>query len=820
MQQQQQQQQQPYQSSSQYQQQHQQQQQQHMPPPIPPFSRPRPTYPSKCEFEYDEEGEVNRGHQYAKDAAVRATFDLTRRRYNESPSDPAQNYSPATYHPGVPADILRVEYVDFRPHENGRDHRTFIYEQVSTHDKPTPVFRRGQPFHISIVTREREFDVTRDRLYLNFYMGPNPSVPKRTRVVLPVGLQREFTRAPHKWDVRVQAQEGNTLTLQVHIPSACGVGLWRCVVETATRNCPKNRTQYRCFEDVYILFNPFCRDDTVYMDNEGHRNEYVMCESGKIFIGGSRHTHGRPWVYGQFDDCVLPVACLLLELSGLQHTERGNPVKVARAVASMIRASRRSVGFEDEGLIQAHYEDDFRGGQNPHLWTGSVMILQEYLYKGATRVKYAQCWVMAALMTSVCRALGLPSRPTTALTAAHNTQETLTVDRYLDRFGDLIERGPGKDQPDSLWAYQTFCDVYMARPDLPSGYSGWQCCDPARAKYTKMNGSSDYGPCSIEAVKKGDVGYCHNTPSFFSLFNSYVRYYYEDEESEWGYSPFMQHRAPVCHRVVTKAAGRHDDDGEADCEDVTKNYRDVERSEPERLTVFNASRGIRKDQVYYEYQDQGSYDVTFELQEIRQVTAGHTMAVTLLVHNNSSDTRTIQATLSTRSAFYTGVLGTHLKRVTGQFTLGGGQRDTLVLRLEPSEYQDRLVDQGFVKVTATGHVQENKQSYVDEMDFQFDKPRIMIEVSECQVGQESSATLTFTNPLEVPLTDCHLTLEVGGGSYRPHTSRLSREVRGRESFTFTYTFIPRRAGERRLVCVFASKQLHGVTGSRKLTIRE
>ena len=39
------------------------------------------------------------------------------------------------------------------------------------------------------VTRERDFDVSRDNLYVNFYFGPNPSVPKRTRVVLPVTMQ-------------------------------------------------------------------------------------------------------------------------------------------------------------------------------------------------------------------------------------------------------------------------------------------------------------------------------------------------------------------------------------------------------------------------------------------------------------------------------------------------------------------------------------------------------------------------------------------------------------------------------------------------------
>ncbi|XP_042232453.1 hemocyte protein-glutamine gamma-glutamyltransferase-like [Homarus americanus] len=799
------------------------QQQQQMPPPVPPFSRTRPTYPPKHEHEYEEEWRYGRGRQryYARDMAMRACYDLWRRRYNEMPADPAQNYAPQSHYSGVPADILRVEHVDFRSQENAKDHRTFQYDLVQDHDRPTPVYRRGQAFHLSLVTREREFDCTRDHLYLNFYFGPAPSVPKRTRVVLPVTIQKEFTRAPQKWDVRIQAQDGNTLTLQVHIPATCSVGVWRCVVETATKNYPKNRTQYRAPEDLYVIFNPFCRDDAVYMENEAQRSEYVMTESGKVYRGGSRFSHGRPWIYGQFDDCVLPTACLLLEMSSLTHTERGNPVKVTRALCSMIQASRRGRRDREdehgEGVLEPHYEDDFRGGQNPHLWTGSVKILQEYLMRGATAIKYGQCWVMAALMTSVCRALGVPARPTTALTSAHDTQETLTLDRYIDRFGDVIERGPGRDQPDSLWAFHTWCDVWMARPDLPSGYSGWQTTDPARAYHSRF--STGCGPSSTEALKKGDVGYSQDTGAFFSALNSFVRYYYEDDDSEWGYTPYMQNRMPVCRSVVTKAVGRHDDDGEADCEDVTKTYRDLERSEPERFTVFNACRGVRKDHVYYDYQDQGRYDVEFELQEPKQVAAGQSVSVTLQVHNNTSETRTVQATISTRSAFYTGVFGTHLKRVTGQFTLSGGQKDTLTLKLDASEYQDHLVDMGFIKITATGHVSENKQSYIDEFDFQFEKPRMSIEVPECQVGQECTATFTFSNPLDVALTDCFFSMEVGG-AYRPRTVRVNREVRPRETFTYSQTFVPRKAGDHRMVASFASRQLHDVTGSRKLTIRD
>ena len=72
------------------------------------------------------------------------------------------------------------------------------------------------------------------------------------------------------------------------------------------------------------------------MPNENMRNEYVMNDNGKIYMGGFRSIKSRPWVFGQFDDCMLPAACVLLEMSRLTHSERGNPVKVARAICSMV----------------------------------------------------------------------------------------------------------------------------------------------------------------------------------------------------------------------------------------------------------------------------------------------------------------------------------------------------------------------------------------------------------------------------------------------------------------------------------------------------
>lgn len=74
----------------------------------------------------------------------------------------------------------------------------------------------------------------------------------------------------------------------------------------------------------------------MYLDSEDLRREYVMNETGKVYVGTHNRPKGRRWVYGQFSDVALPVAQLLLEQSGLNPTERGNPVKVVRAISAIV----------------------------------------------------------------------------------------------------------------------------------------------------------------------------------------------------------------------------------------------------------------------------------------------------------------------------------------------------------------------------------------------------------------------------------------------------------------------------------------------------
>ena len=73
----------------------------------------------------------------------------------------------------------------------------------------------------------------------------------------------------------------------------------------------------------------------------------------------------------------------------------------------------------------------------------------------------------------VCRALGIPCRSITNYSSAHDTQQNVTIDTYYDEEGEAIP----ELNDDSVWNFHVWNDVWMARPDLPEGYDGWQTID-------------------------------------------------------------------------------------------------------------------------------------------------------------------------------------------------------------------------------------------------------------------------------------------------------------------------------------------------------
>lgn len=88
------------------------------------------------------------------------------------------------------------------------------------------------------------------------------------------------------------------------------------------------------------------------------------------------------------------------------------------------------------------YED----GRSPTFWNGSVKILQEYYDKGKP-VKYGQCWVFSGVLTTVLRAIGIPARSVTNYDSAHDTDNTMTIDKFINEEGEDVD----KLNHDSVW---------------------------------------------------------------------------------------------------------------------------------------------------------------------------------------------------------------------------------------------------------------------------------------------------------------------------------------------------------------------------------
>lgn len=76
-----------------------------------------------------------------------------------------------------------------------------------------------------------------------------------------------------------------------------------------------------------LSVNFFSLDDSVFMPSEGDLSEYIQNDTGKIWKGAYKQFHGRLWIFGQFEDVVLPACCYVLDKSGLRPSERGNPVR-------------------------------------------------------------------------------------------------------------------------------------------------------------------------------------------------------------------------------------------------------------------------------------------------------------------------------------------------------------------------------------------------------------------------------------------------------------------------------------------------------------
>lgn len=702
-------------------------------------------------------------------------------------------------------DAIKVDAVEMYAKDNAKHHHTEMFDNLESRDAPL-IIRRGQSFFLALRFK-REYQPDTDVINLDFSIGPNPEMSKGTFVSLLVpSTKGDFTRPPQSWDVRVTHHDRAVLSLQVFVPVGVSVGLWRMAVLSRTRADPAASDKFRHPFDIYVLFNPWCKDDLVYMENEDWRREYVLNDVGKIYMGSWKQPEGRQWIFGQFGDMVLPACSLILDKSNLTYAARANPVKVVRTISAMVNSA------DDGGVVTGNWSGNYDDGTAPWMWTGSSAILEKYVKAGGTSVNYGQCWVFSGVCNTVCRALGIPCRPVTCYASAHDTDESITIDRYFDKDGEELK----KYSRDSIWNFHVWNEVWMARKDLPPGYGGWQAIDATPQETS--DGYYQVGPCSVMAVRKGEIGYMYDSPFVFAEVNADIIHWKEDPESAFGWTRSKTLTYHVGLGVLTKKPGVKIQEGMGDAEDITDSYKSKEGTEEERMTVLNAARSGGLS-VLFELPSEAKQDVSLKLQDIDSVMIGQPFSVTVTMRNESSEQRTVNAVLCASSVYYTGILARKVKRDKATFVLQPQEEEVLSLTVQPEEYLDKLVDYAMVKIYVIANVQETRQTWSEEDDFTITKPKLNIQVEgPVRVNQPFRLVMRFTNPLNVPLQDCTLSVE-GPGVTTAHIVHLSN-VAPHADWVHRETFVPVRAGPRSIMAVFNCRELFNIEGSAQTVVAD
>ncbi|XP_040293041.1 protein-glutamine gamma-glutamyltransferase E-like [Bufo bufo] len=376
------------------------------------------------------------------------------------------------------------------------------------------------------------------------------------------------------WSAVLESSPGNSLCIIMCSPANAIIGRYELSVQISAMG----QTSTYSLGKFILLFNPWCLDDEVYLASEEERKEYVLNDHGIIFMGNDKYVSGMGWNFGQFEDNILNICLNILDRSlncqkdsGGDHSQRHSPIYVGRVVSAMINSN------DDYGVLEGKWEKEFSDGVDPNSWNGSVEILWKWYNDNFKPVKYGQCWVFAAVMCTVLRCLGIPTRVITNFNSAHNTDGNMAIDMHYDPEGKFLETSN-----DSIWNFHVWNESWFMRRDLGLYFSGWQVLDSTPQEQSQ--GTYRCGPTSVIAVKEGDLHVGYDTPFVFAEVNAdrITWVMHKDGSKEKAYNDSKY----VGQNISTKAVGS---DSRVD---VTNSYKYPEGSPQERDVFEKASRNI------------------------------------------------------------------------------------------------------------------------------------------------------------------------------------------------------------------------------------
>ncbi|XP_067906028.1 protein-glutamine gamma-glutamyltransferase 2 [Heterodontus francisci] len=681
---------------------------------------------------------------------------------------------------------LYLGAVDLRCEANNTEHHTIEI------DTDRLLVRRGQEFRLHVEFKHRAFLEAEDQLAVLVDTGPAPSEADGTRIkVLNSRVKWD------KWTFSLQPTPGH-IQLAVHSPPTACTGCYKIYLILYPSG--SESIQQITAGDFHLLFNPWCKEDAVYLPDEDLLQEYILNENGLLYHGSYANIYSLPWNFGQFEKDVIDICFQILDNSpsALKNPladalRRSDPIYISRIVTAMVNAN------DDKGVLLGRWDGNYSNGIAPTRWIGSLPILRLWSSSGADNVRYGQCWVFAAVACTVLRCLGIPSRCVTNYSSAHDTDGNLKVDQYYS--SDDYSRMPSK-RKDMVWNYHSWLESWMTRPDLPPGYDGWQVLDPTPQE--RSDGIYSCGPCPVKAIKEGHVDVKYDAVFIFAEVNADVVYWLVNKDGSRKELGVKQHQ--VGKQIITKSAYTDEK------EDLTHDYKYPEGSTKEREVYSKAGMKIRSTNAQQK-------DLKISIKYAQPI-LGSDFDVYFNVANHGFMDKDIHLTLSATTITYNGVILTEFNKRSTTFMLKAATVQKEVLRLKYKDYGEHLSEHNLIRLTAMLISKGTSDVSLKERDVFLNLPQLTVKVvGEPILYRELTVQIKFANPLPITLTRGIFSVEGTGLTDLQEIKSPTAAIHPGQDVVVNVSFTPSKTGLRKLMVDFDSNRLRDVKGSTNIIVR-
>ncbi|XP_076983733.1 protein 4.2 isoform X2 [Tamandua tetradactyla] len=675
---------------------------------------------------------------------------------------------------------LGIKSCDMQAARNNEEHHT---KAISSQRL---IVRRGQPFVIILHFRApvHAFLPTLKKVALTARTGKKPSIANRTQATFPISSLGDRKG----WSAAVEEIDAQSWTISVTTPADAIIGQYSLLLQVSSK-------KLQPLGQFTLLFNPWSREDDVFLENEAQRREYLLNQNGLIYLGTANCIQTEPWDFGQFEGDVVDLSLGLLNMDK-QEEKWSEPVHVAQLHA-----------LKEKNVLPTPQTQAAQEGAFLNKRRGSVPILRQWLTGQGWPVYDGQAWVLAAVACTVLRCLGIPARVVTTFSSAQGTGGGLLVDEYYNEEG--LQNGEG--QRGRIWIFQTSTECWMAQPALPQGYDGWQILYSRHPKGDRVLGACDLVP--VKAVKEGTL---YLTPAVSDIFASVnatcvVWKCCEDGTLELTNSNTKY----VGDNISTKGVGSDR------CEDITQNYKYPEGSCEEKEVLERVQKEMMehgKDNRIHlpSLETEEPLYLFLEAPSSLPLRGDAQLSVTLVNPNNQE--KAVQLMIGVQAVYYNGVPAAELWREKLSLTLSANLVKRITTSLSFSYFEQNPPENSFLRLTAMATHSKSSLSCFAQEDIAICRPHLTIEMPEtAEQYKPLKTTVSIHNFLDCPMKDCVISIRGRELIYREMSYRLG-SVRPGNTLCTQFLFTPTHLGLQTLTVEMDCNMFQNLTGYRSVTV--